>query len=149
MAQVAAYRWEEETTTQRDLYRLLDNATDGLDVLISHDAPADASGLVSAPRAMPAPLQREADAARALIQAAVDATAPALAFHGHWHQQNRCQINRGDTEVIGLAADGHPGSAAVLSISDLQARHIHMTHQPNQQAGGPQSTVPASNPSAT
>ena len=93
-----------------------------------------------------AALQREADAARALIQAAVDATAPALAFHGHWHQQNRCQINRGDTEVIGLAADGHPGSAAVLSITDLQARHVHMTHRPNQQAGGPQSTVPASNP---
>ena len=149
MAQVAAYRWEEETTTQGDLYRLLDNAADGLDVLISHDAPAGASGLVSGMAwAMPAALQREAGAARALIQAAVDATTPELVFHGHWHQQNRCQINVGATEVVGLAADGHAGSAAVLSISDLQTRYVHMPHRLTRQAGGSRSTVPAGSPSS-
>ena len=124
LPQVAAYRWEQETTTRQDLERLLDNATDGLDVLISHDAPTDTAGLVSGlPWEMPPYLQDEADTAQALVQAAVDATEPALLFHGHWHQQNRCRLNNG-TEVIGLAADGHPPSAAVLSISDLQAHYV-------------------------
>ena len=44
---------------------------------------------------------KEADTTQALVQAAVDATEPALVFHGHWHQQNRCRLNN-DTEVIGL-----------------------------------------------
>ena len=61
---------------------------------------------------------------RALLQSAVDATTPEVVFHGHWHQQNRCRINH-DTEVVGLAADGNPGSAAILSITDLQTRYVH------------------------
>ena len=95
IAQVAPYRWPQETTTQEDL-------------------------------------EREAVAVRELLQTAVDETAPSLVFHGHWHQQNRCTINRDATEVVGLAADGHPGCAAVLSISDLQARHINIHDRPVQ-----------------
>ncbi len=121
----ARYRWDEETTTQEDLDRLIDNTPDGLDVLVCHDAPAATRGLVSGlPWKMPTGLERRAEAVRELLQEAVDATMPALVFHGHWHQQNRCIINRGATEVVGLAADGDSGCAAVLSVRDLQARYV-------------------------
>lgn len=121
---VARYRWDEEATTQADLDRLIDNTPDGLDVLICHDAPADTQGLISGlPWQMPTGIERRASAVRDLLQSAVDATAPELVFHGHWHQQNRCRINRGVTDVVGLAADGRPACAAILSVSDLQAAH--------------------------
>ena len=121
----ARFRWDDEVTTQDDLDRLIDNAPEGLDVLVCHDAPAATRGLVSGLTwAMPTGLERRAEAVRDLLQAAVDATMPSLVFHGHWHQRNRCSINRGATEVIGLAADGDPGCAAVLSVSDLQAHYV-------------------------
>ena len=102
-----------------------DNASGGLDVLVCHDAPAGTTGLVSGlPWDMPRGLQNEADAVQALLRSAVDATEPAVVFHGHWHQQNRCRINKGRSEIVGLAADGNPPSAAVLSISDLQTRYV-------------------------
>ena len=121
---VARYRWPEEATTQDDLERLIDNAPNGLDVLICHDAPADTQGLVSRLAGqVPEDLEREAEAVRDLLQTAVDATAPTLVFHGHWHQQNRYRTNSGATEVVGLAADGRPACAATLSISGLQATY--------------------------
>ena len=130
---LAKYRWAEEITTQQDLHRLIGNAGEGLDVLICHDAPADIQGLVSGlPWPMPNDIQREADTMRALLQSAVDATEPAVLFHGHWHQQNRCRINHDNTEVVGLAADGDPGSAAILSITDLEARYVHPLGRPTQ-----------------
>lgn len=118
----AAWRWPEEMISQADVGRLLDNAAGGLDVLISHDAPADTTGLIGG-MWMPPSVQREADAAQMLVQHAVDATEPALVFHGHWHHQNWCRLHNG-TEVVGLAADGNPPSAAVLSVRDLQAAYI-------------------------
>ncbi len=95
----------------------------GLDVLVCHDAPKGTTGLVSGlPWKMPTGLQREADGVQALVRSAVDATEPAVVFHGHWHQPNRCRLNA-RSEVVGLDADGSPKSAAVLSISDLHARY--------------------------
>ena len=120
---VARNRWDEEATTQADLDRLIDNTPAGLDVLISHDAPANTKGLTSGlPWRMPTGLDRRASAVRELLQTAVDATAPSLVFHGHWHQQNRCRLP-GGSDVVGLAADGRPACAAVLSVSDRQAAH--------------------------
>ena len=128
---LAPYRWAEETTTQQDLDRLIGNASDGLDVLVCHDAPTDTTGLVSGlPWKMPNGVQREADRAQELVQSAIDATSPTVVFHGHWHQKNRCHLNRHTTEVFGLAADGHPGSTAVLTVQNLQARHTEMNYQP-------------------
>ena len=72
---------------------------------------------------MPPQLQYEADTVQALLQAAVDETQPAVIFHGHWHQQNRCRLNA-RSEVVGLAADGHPANASILSISDLKASYV-------------------------
>ena len=131
--QLAPYRWPEETTTQHDLDRLINNTPHGLDVLICHDAPADTQGLVSGlDYQMPTDIEREAKAVRELLQAAVDSARPSLVFHGHWHQQNRCRINNDVTEVFGLAADGHPGCAAVLSISRLEATYIDIFGGPIQ-----------------
>lgn len=118
----ATWRWPEEMLTQADVNRLMDNASGGLDVLITHDAPADTVGLIGG-MWMPPSVQDEADAAQLLVQHAVDSTEPTLMFHGHWHQRNRCRLHNG-TEVVGLAADGNPPSAAVLSVSDLQADYI-------------------------
>ena len=120
---VAPWRWEQETTTSEDLARLVGNAADGLDVLICHDAPEGTPGLTSGlPWQMPPHVQTEADTVQALLRAAVDATEPELVFHGHWHQHNRRRLNNG-SEVVGLAADGRPQSAAVLTIPDLKTRY--------------------------
>ena len=128
---VAPYRWAEETITQQDLNRLINNTPEGLDVLICHDAPQDVTGLVSGlPWLMPYDIQHEADTMRALLQSAVDATAPAVVFHGHWHQRNRGAINNGTIDVLGLGADGCPGSAAILSIPDLQAHYLDSSRGP-------------------
>ena len=118
----APWRWPQEMITQQDVDRLTQHAADGLDVLISHDAPADTTGLIGG-MWMPPSVQDEADTAQLLVQDAVDATTPELVFHGHWHQQNRCHLHNG-TEIVGLAADGNPPSAAVLSVQDLQAAYI-------------------------
>lgn len=127
---VARHRWHEEATTQADLDRLIDNTPAGLDVLLCHDAPAATRGLVSGlPWRMPTGLDRRASAVRELLQAAVDATTPDLVFHGHWHQANRCRLHSG-ADVIGLAADGHPQSAAVLSVSDLHAGYADPLQRP-------------------
>lgn len=130
MPRAAPYRWEQETTTTEDLERLLGNASGGLDVLISHDAPEGTEGLIGGlSYQMPPYLQFEADTVQALVRVAVDETEPALVFHGHWHQQNRCRLNA-RSEVIGLAADGHPSSGAVLSVGELETRHIDPLQRP-------------------
>ena len=46
------------------------------------------------------------------------------------HQQNRCAINNGIIDVLGLASDGRPGSAAILSIPDLQAHYLDSSRGP-------------------
>ena len=86
---------------------------------------------------MPYDIQHEADTMRALLQSAVDATAPAVVFHGHWHQRNRGAINNGTIDVLGLAADGCPGSAAILSIPDLQAHYLDWFRGPLQEMWNP------------
>ena len=115
-----------KTTTSEDLVRLVGNAADGLDVLICHDAPDRTPGLISGlPWQMPPHLRTEADTVQALLRAAVDATEPELVFHGHWHQHNRRRLNNA-SEVVGLAADGHPQSAAVVTNPTL----TDPTHRP-------------------
>ena len=127
---LAKHRWEEETTTQADQQRLIDNAPEGLDLLICHDAPADTQGLVGAMQIPEDPRARSCRASRTACNQPSTATTPEVVFHGHWHQQNRCRINHDATEVIGLAADGNPASAAILSITTLQTRYVHPLGRP-------------------
>ena len=62
--------------THQDVDRLARNAAGRLDVLISHDAPADATGPISR-MWMPPSVQTKADTAQLLAQDAADATDPA------------------------------------------------------------------------
>lgn len=114
---VRRYRWLEEEITHEDFDRLLDNADaefDGrLDVLFTHDAPAQVQGLISGMRGIPRETLQAADNGRQLLASTVDYTQPAYVIHGHWHQANQERISD-RTEVIGLAEDGRHGHTALL-----------------------------------
>ena len=141
---LAKYRWEHETTTREDLDRLVDNAPDGLDILICHDAPAGTTGLtIGLLRKLHPYLQHEADTVKALLRSAVDETEPTLVVHGHWHQQNRCRLIHSSTEAVGLAGDGRPGCAAILSISDMHARYLGPLDPPAADTPAPIAGPPA------
>ena len=116
-AQVRRFRWPEEATTRDDLDRLIANADyefDGrLDVLFTHDAPAQVTGLKSQMSGIPVDVEREAEDGRRLLAEAVERTKPAYLIHGHWHQANHERINQ-HTEVVGLAEDGRHNHTALL-----------------------------------
>lgn len=94
--------WPQEHLSDDDVVR----ATAGgpVDVIVSHDAPAGVHipGLPS--DSFPPSQIAAADEHRARVGAVVDATRPALMFHGHYHI--RYSAWRGNTHVFGLADDG-------------------------------------------
>lgn len=96
--------WPEEHLTAADVARAIDPGP--VDVIISHDAPAGVliPGLTST--GFPAAEIAAADRHRDLVAAVVDATSPALVFHGHYH--TRYSGLRGTTTIIGLADDSAP-----------------------------------------
>ena len=111
-----------EAPTRGDADRLASNAAGGLDVLFCHDAPAGVRGLRSGlDYRPPAQIEAAASDVRALLRDVVDRTGPRLVFHGHWHHPNREHLAGTGAEVIGLDADGRPGSAAVLDLEALTA----------------------------
>lgn len=122
------YRWDDEETTDADLARLIANVeTDfggRLDVLFTHDAPAQVRGLKAGMSGVPWGIQQAAKQARALLGEAVERTRPALVLHGHWHHTNRERISEA-TEVFGLSADGMANSSALLTTRPaLSASHM-------------------------
>ena len=117
LSEVRHYRWPEEALTEDDLERLITNAEaefDGrIDVLFTHDAPAQVQGLKSGMAAIPFDVLREAEHGRRLLAVAVERTQPEFVLHGHWHQANTERIiDR--TEVVGLAEDGRHNHTALL-----------------------------------
>ncbi|WP_420443149.1 metallophosphoesterase family protein [Candidatus Poriferisodalis sp.] len=118
LPEVRHYRWLEEALDEDDVDRLIVNTEaefDGrLDVLFTHDAPAQVIGLKSGMTGIPFDVLREAKHGRRLLAHAVDRTQPELVLHGHWHQANAERIS-GRTEVIGLAEDGRQNHTALLS----------------------------------
>lgn len=118
LSELRHYRWPEETTTRDDLDHLIANTEsefDGrLDVLFTHDAPAQVKGLKLGMTGIPIDVEQEADRGRRLLGEAVERTRPAYALHGHWHQANRERVNDGRTEVLGLAEDGRRDHTALL-----------------------------------
>jgi len=117
--------WPQEITTQADVETLGDEA---LDVLVSHEAPADVplTGF-----RLPAEDQVRTDEVRELVRDAVRATQPKLVLHGHWHRRNSCEVawpveENGDlawrsARVEGLAADvqGDLDAWGVLELEPL------------------------------
>ena len=123
MHDVAPWRWaDDEAPNRDDVDRLRRNADDDLDVLFCHDAPAGIRGLRSGlDYRPPADIEAQARDVQRLLKRAIEHTAPSLVFHGHWHQPNREHIVASPTDVVGLAEDGRPGSAAVLDLATLTA----------------------------
>ena len=85
-----------------------------LDVLFTHDAPAQVQNLKSGMTGIPWDIQHAADNGRRRLAEAVDRTQPTYVPHGHWHQANQERISE-CTEVIGLAEDGRRNSNAWLT----------------------------------
>ena len=115
---VRRWRWPEEATTQEDLDRLCAN-TDiefdaGLDVLFTHDAPAQVRNLKGGITGIPWETQQATNDVRGLLARAVEHTQPRLVIHGHWHRSNREHISD-RTEVVGLANDGLRNHTAWLT----------------------------------
>ena len=129
MPHLAHARWRRsEAPTRRDLDRLLANAADGLDMLITHDAPSEAWWLVSGLKyKMPAALERAAQRVRPLISEAIETLDPAVAVHGHWDCAGRGRLSNG-TEVVSLADAPGTGSAAVVDLSDVSVRVVPFTN---------------------
>lgn len=107
--------WPEETIDVADVDRL---GRAPLDVLVTHDAPAG----LDLPSSWRLPLVDEARclAQRELIRRALDATAPSLAVHGHWHHRHTTRL--ATMQVVGLACDGNDDTWAVLDLADLTLR---------------------------
>ena len=125
---VATWRWPEEGTTRADLDRLLANVGvdhgGSLDVLFTHDAPAQVLGLRGGMPNVPEETQDAIREGRQLLAEAVDAAQPRLVIHGHWHRSHREQITNG-TESVGLANDGYPDYVARLTAGpDPQVDYI-------------------------
>ena len=115
---VRHWRWDDEATTQDDLERLIGNVDaefgGQLDVLFTHDAPAQVQNLKSGMTGIPPDVQHSANVGRRLLAGVVERTQPAYVLHGHWHQANRERVSD-RADVIGLAEDGRRDSAAPLS----------------------------------
>ena len=124
---VRHWRWPEEEIALEDLERLLANADHDfggrLDVLFTHDAPAQVQNLKSGMTGIPWETQEAANHGRLMLADAVDRTQPAYVLHGHWHQANRERVDD-RTDVIGLAEDGRSNSTALISTQPtLVASH--------------------------
>ena len=107
-----------------DVRRLRVGAPRGVDVLFCHDAPWGAAGLRGAAGIWPISVKLEADEHRRLLSDAFDMCAPRVAFHGHWHQRNRCAVGQCRTDLVGLAADGAAGCYAVLDCESLHVDYV-------------------------
>jgi len=118
---VRRFRWADETTTADDLELLIANTHtehDGqLDVLFTHDSPAQVRGLVSNIKWAPIDAQAACEEGRRLLADAVNRTQPQIVIHGHWHRANREHVSQ-RTESVGLANDGRPDHTALLTLSD-------------------------------
>lgn len=96
--------WPAEHLTADDVHRAI--APGPVDVMLCHDAPSGAPIPGLSPKGFPAAQIAAADRHRDLLATVVDATRPALLFHGHYHI--RYDGLRGSTTVIGLADDSAP-----------------------------------------
>ena len=115
---VRGWRWPEEAATAHELDRFTANVdTDhggALDVLFTHDAPAQVRRIKGGMRNIPFETQHAIAQTRLLLARAVDHAQPRLVIHGHWHRSHREQISP-TTESVGLADDGRRDHIAWLT----------------------------------
>lgn len=115
---VRRWRWPEEALTPNELDRFVANVDtehDGkLDVLFTHDAPAQVRRIKGGMGGIPWETQHSIQQMRLLLDQAVDHTQPRLVIHGHWHRSHRERISP-VTESVGLANDGRRDNIAWLT----------------------------------
>ena len=110
------YRWPDEAPTPEDCERLLANTPEGgLDVLLTHDAPAQVTGLRGGMSYIPPEIEAELRETRLMLADVVEQTHPRALFHGHWHERNHEWISEG-TEVFGLNNNFRRGFLAMAEL---------------------------------
>ena len=124
---VRGWRWPEEVLTPHELDRFVANVDTehggALDVLFTHDAPAQVRHIKGGMRGIPSETQHAIAQMRLLLARAVDHTQPRLVIHGHWHRSHREQISAA-TESVGLADDGRRDHIAWLTAEP----ELHVSH---------------------
>lgn len=123
--------WKQEEITERDVATLISNTEDrfgsefGIDILITHEAPAGVPlrGMQPMPRWATPDVQNYCNLQRVLLRNALDATAPYSLVHGHWHEWRRTQLeavqpNGHDytTDIISLDCDGKDNNVIKANI---------------------------------
>lgn len=110
--------WPEERITVGDVARLHHNLQGGrVDVLVTHDAPAEALLPLGDRSWIPEAELRDAAVSRRLLSNAVDVASPQLLLHGHYHQ--RCDRQAVSTagvpyRAVGLNLELQNGSLGLL-----------------------------------
>ena len=109
--------WPTETITDDDVERLITRASDGLDVLLAHDAPMLPPGM--RPLADPV-LRADCYASNQQVERALRATRPRLLLHGHYHRRYSASFL--ETDIEGLASDiqALDGTFVLLDLATLQ-----------------------------
>jgi predicted phosphodiesterase len=116
--------WKEETISAVDVARCADGG--GVDVLISHDAPSGYTIPGVDDRNPPSwfdPTEiMRGQEHRQVLRRVVDATQPAVVFHGHYHTYYEAHpdLGHGPVHIVGLDCDGTSLGANVLAV-DLDA----------------------------
>lgn len=105
-----------EEVEPQDVDKLV--AGGSVDILLTHDVPANFAGLTNELRNLSEEVQALSRVSRALLQDAVDALKPPHVFCGHWHQRRIGGIsheNGSITRVDVLHCDGsRPGNAVLV-----------------------------------
>lgn len=107
--------WRNEEPTLEEAEPLLD-LEDGLDVLITHEAPIQ----FPVKKQFQLPLHKEArsEDTRFLVQQVLNATNPKRHYFGHWHQYKIHQIN--ETLCTALGMQYQTGNIVILDTEELK-----------------------------
>lgn len=121
--------WAEEDITDEDMVKTM--AGGYADVMITHDAPLGVSqvemGIAGNPHGFEAEDIKYADQGRQKMLNVVDVVHPKLLVHGHYHfmVDDKLELFNEKTglddevHIIGMNADGEPGTLGVLNLEDL------------------------------
>lgn len=113
--------WPEEALTYAQVHRACDN--DPVDILFSHDVPADTEPIERRLHVAGAStIERAARSNRLALRSIVESVRPRLLVHGHYHHRydglHRCDDGY-PTKVIGLGRDGQAErSWVVIDLDD-------------------------------
>lgn len=122
--------WPEEAITGEDMMKTM--AGGHADIMVAHDAPRGVPQIETRIAGNPGGFEA-ADLEYALqgrndMLSVVDVVRPKLFFHGHYHFQvdDKLEIFNENTglddvvRIIGMNADGAPGTCGVLTLPDLK-----------------------------